>query len=138
MSYQLQVSCPTDLVITNAIINNDVNIKLIILNNTNGLTLYYGYCNTPLPNDVKIRFLPLFKGRQLCVNFFKGNSISYYHNYQQLDDNHVVPENDNFTIYFCKDFLLPIVNTKDFESNYKYNSLSCFITIIEYKINKLK
>lgn len=141
MPFELEISCPKDLVITTVIINDTINIDLIAFYYRNDLTFYYGYSSGILPATVNIKFLPIFNGCQFRVWFSMADDINYHHtNAQRLlhSENTLLPNDNDFNFYSCKNCLLPIGNTASVDFNLKYITIGSFTSILEYKIAKVK
>lgn len=131
MPYFIQVSCPSDLTINTGIININIVINLTPYASRNGLTLYHGYSSGTLPIPTEIRFLPIFGNCQLIAYFSINNGICYHHRYEQLDANHLIPEDDNFIFYSCKNLVRSVNNMVYSDFIYKHNSIDCFTTVVK-------
>lgn len=137
MPYKFQVGFPSELVITTVVLNNSINIKLTPFATANGLTFYHCYSDEMLPTSLEVKFLPIFNGCQFFARFYPVDSVNYRHRYEKFDNDHLVPEDDNFNFYMFKNYPKLVNSTIFNQFIIKYSAINCYTTIVEYRVNRV-
>ena len=140
MPFELELSWTNELTLTSAIINGTITVNLVPFHTRNNLTFYRGYCEHPLPQSVRIEFLPIFDGCRLYVYFSMTDDINYYHTYHQRltgNINGPLPDSENTIFYSCRNSL-QLVNGGSINLFVKYSPVDSFTSILDYRLGKLK